>query len=249
MKNSAVISMIILLLTASCSSLMPAPELPVYTPLPPTMTPDPCGPEAISDEIEMVRNWLNEFQEVAFIASNTPQDSLISPVMKLQEIHQNLNSLAVPGCMQGLKKANFNYTASLVMYYSKLMNKKTAKEAAADLENSEVLWPLVETEYEKVIRTGRLEFVPLTSYEGVLIPETGFKAIAFNESDQTVNVRAAPDLNANILTLLETGVQAIIIGRTEKGDWLRVSVESVNGWIFTEMVALNVDINEIDVVN
>jgi len=228
---------------------MPTAEPPIYTSLPPTMTPDPCGPETISDEIEMIKSSLNEFQEVAFIASNTPVELLITPVMRLQEIHQNLNSLAVPGCMLKLKQATYNYTASIVIYYSKLMNKKTAKEAEADFENSKLLWPLVEIEYEKVVREGRLEFQPLTSYENVLIPETGLKAIAFNEGDQTVNVRETPDLNGKILTLLENGAQAIIIGRTEKGDWLRVSVQGVNGWVYSEMVALNVDIKEIGVVN
>jgi len=228
---------------------MPTPEPPIYTSLPPTMTPDPCGPETISDEIEMIKSSLNEFQEVAFIASNTPVELLITPVMRLQEIHQNLNSLAVPGCMQKLKQATYNYTASIVMYYSKLMNKKTAKEAEADFKNSKILWPLLETEYEKVVREGRLEFQPLTSYENVLIPETGLKAIAFNEGDQTINVRETPDLNGKILTLLENGVQAIALGRTEKGDWLRVSVEGINGWVNSDMVKLNVDINDVDVVN
>ena len=94
-----------------------------------------------------------------------------------------------------------------------------------------------------------LEFQPLISYENVLIPKTGFKAIAFNERDQTVYVRETPDLNVKILTLLETSVQAIVIGRNEKGDWLRVSVEGVNEWINSELVALNVDINNIGIVN
>jgi hypothetical protein len=65
------------------------PKSPVYTPLPPTGTPDLCGPETISMENETVKNWLKEFQEVVYIASNTPVDSLIAPVMALEEVHQN----------------------------------------------------------------------------------------------------------------------------------------------------------------
>ena len=64
---------------------------------------------------------------------------MVTPVMKLQAIHKNLNSLAVPSCMQKLKQDTYNYTASIVMYYSKLMNKKTAKEAKADFLSSKLL--------------------------------------------------------------------------------------------------------------
>jgi hypothetical protein len=59
------------------------------------MTPDPCGPECISNVVETIRRKLNEFQEAAFIAKNTPIGLLISPVMKHEDIRQTLISLDV----------------------------------------------------------------------------------------------------------------------------------------------------------
>lgn len=249
MKRELIIFGLVVMAVSSCTSFLPTQEPPVYTPLPPTMTPDPCGPESISDEIDMIRGLLNEFQEVAFIATNTPTVSLISPVIKLEEIRQSIISLAVPDCLQDLKQGISDYTASQLRYFAKLMNKSTAKDADIDFQNSETLWKIVEAEYENVITNGRLDFQPLTSFESVLIPDTGFKAIAFTEGDKSVNVRAQPDMNAKIVTSLDPGVQAIIVGRTEMGDWIRVNVLGIYGWVYSEMIVLNVDMEQIVFVN
>ncbi|MDP2964911.1 MAG: SH3 domain-containing protein [Pelolinea sp.] len=249
MKKAAVIIGLVVISVSSCTSFFPVQEPPIYTPLPLTMTPDPCGPESISAEIEMIRGSLNEFQEVAFIATNTPRESLISPVMMLEEIRQNLISLVVPECVQDLKQGYSDYTASLLRYFSKLMNKSAAKIADIDLQNSETLWKIVETEYENVITNARLEFQPLTGTESVLLKEAEFGAIAINDGDKSVNVRAQPDLDAKIVSSLEPGVQAMVVGRTEKGDWIRVYVLGIYGWLFSETITLNVDMEKVVVVN
>ncbi len=127
MKYSLVVLGIILLSLGSCSGLLSTQEMPVYTPLPPTMTPDPCGPESINDEVEMIRGLLGEFQEVAYVSSNTPRESLITPIIRLEEIRHELNSLIVPYCMQDLKSGYSNYTASLLRYYTNLMNKNACR--------------------------------------------------------------------------------------------------------------------------
>ena len=249
MKKAAVIIGLVVISVSSCTSFFPVQEPPIYTPLPPTMTPDPCGPESISAEIEMIRGSLNEFQEVAFIAANTPRESLISPVMRLEEIRQHLISLVVSECVQDLKQGYSDYTASLLRYFSKVMNKSAAKDADIDMQNSQTLWKIVDKEYEKVITNARLEYKPLKSTESVLIKEAGFGAIAINDGKKSVVVRVQPDLHAKIVSSLEPGVKAMVVGRTEKGDWIFVNVLEIYGWIDSEMVTLNVDIEKVIVVN
>lgn len=248
MKRTTVVFVVFIFFMASCTEFLPTPEPPVYTPLPPTMTPDPCGPESISDEIEMIRGLLNEFHEMAYIATNTPRESLISPIIRLDEIRHDLNSLAVPDCIQDLKTDYTNYTASLLRYFTDLMNKSTANQAEMDLQNSETLWKIVETEFEGVITKARLEFQPLASAESVLLSEVGFKAVAINEGDRTINVREQPDLGARIVSLLEPGVQAIVVGRTESGEWIRVNVLGVYGWVYSDMLTLNENIGQVEIV-
>ena len=83
----------------------------------------------------------------------------------------------------------------------------------------------------------------------MLIPESEFNAVAFIEGDKSVKVLAQPDLNAKIVTLLNPGVQAMVVGRTETGDWISVNVLGIYGWIYTEMIVLNVDMEKIVFVN
>jgi hypothetical protein len=249
MKYSLVVIGIILLSLSSCSGLLSTQEMPVYTPLPPTMTPDPCGPASIYDDVEMIRGLLGEFQEVAYVSSNTPRESLITPIIRLEEIRHELNSLILPYCMQDLKSEYFNYTASLLRYYTNLMNKNTADNAEIDLNNSEAHWKTVQTEFEELATIAGLEFQPLANADSVLLNDAGSKAIAVNEGNNSINIRELPDLNAKVVSTLEPGVQAIVIGRTETGDWIRVNILGTYGWISKDMVVLNVEPEKVDIVN
>ncbi len=83
----------------------------------------------------------------------------------------------------------------------------------------------------------------------MLLNDAGSKAIAVNEGNNSINVRELPDLNAKVVSTLEPGVQAIVIGRTETGDWIRVNILGTYGWISKDMVVLNVEPEKVDIVN
>jgi hypothetical protein len=237
-----------LILASGCSRFAPMEEIPVYTPVAPTMTPDPCGPETVGDDAEQIRLLLTAFQEVAAIADATPQQALISPVMRLEEVRHEMNLLALPACAQPLQAAINDYTAAILRYYTKMQNKTLVRDAGADLQNSAVYWETVTSEYETFLQNARLPFTPLPVLSEALKEETDTRATAVNENAQSVMVRENPSTTGKVLSNMGRGVMARVTGRSEDSQWLRVDVNGIYGWVNAGVVTLNVDVNDLPVI-
>jgi uncharacterized protein YraI len=61
-------------------------------------------------------------------------------------------------------------------------------------------------------------------------------------------VRSKPTTTAEIVTSIEKGAQAEVIGRNEASDWLQVKLNDVTGWVFAEMVTINIPVDQLPVV-
>lgn len=225
----------------------PADNRPVVTPIAPTMTPDPCGPESLSDEIKTIREGLIEFQEVTFIANNSRSEDLIYPVMKLEEIRTRISTLSTPPCVGKFKQSYMDYTSVVIRYLSSRMNDPRSDEYEVDQLNSQTLWQVVEKEYEQAVLSARLEFQALSSIESAFqqAAETGI--IAMNDGSKSVNIRAEADLDSPIVGRLEPGMQALVLGKNETSDWVRVNLSGIYGWVFIETVEISTDLEEIPV--
>ena len=63
-----------------------------------------------------------------------------------------------------------------------------------------------------------------------------------------LNLRAGPDTNYDILTMMEEGTRLKMVGRTEANDWLKVvTADGREGWVFAEMVTVSGDLRAIAV--
>ena len=60
-------------------------------------------------------------------------------------------------------------------------------------------------------------------------------------------MRSQPGLDADIISQLEPGMQAIGLARNASGDWLQINLDGVIGWVYTEMVTSSMDIEELPV--
>ena len=249
MKKSIIFSGILLILLASCSVLSPAQPTPMPT-LAPTPTPDPCSKDNILAEAEKVQMGVNEFREVADLANSTDVNFLFFPVLRLQEIRYEVINTEVPACLEAFKATAMNYTASVINYMIVFMNVQDPKseDLANAIQNSQTQWQILTNEFNKVLTIAGVEPQVSPSTSSIEPTPTGVAVTATNEESQAVNVRVKPDLDSEIVTSIEKGEQAEVLGKNEAGDWLEVDLDGTVGWVFTETVVIDVPLEQLPVV-
>ncbi len=62
-------------------------------------------------------------------------------------------------------------------------------------------------------------------------------------SPYNVNVRAGPDIKANVLTIMPFTGQATAVTRTDASNWLKIQYKSTTGWVAKWRVILSTDVN------
>ncbi len=250
MKKISFVIGICLIVFSACST--PAPAVPTATPELPTPmpTPDPCSKENILAEAEKLQMSVNEFREVADLANSTDVNFLFIPVLRLQEIRYQAINTKVPACLDTFKAATIAYTASVINYMIIFMNVQDPKseDLTNAIQNSQTQWQVLLNEFNQVLEVAGVESQTVAQ-PGSVTPTPGEPAAtATNESNSKVNVRAKPDIDAEVLASMEKGIQAEVIGRNEESDWLQVKLEDVTGWVFAETVVVDTPIDQLTVV-
>lgn len=234
---------------SSCQYLSPVDLEPVNTPLAPTMTPDPCSAENLSDEMEIIRSGFSEFQEITHIADNSRAENLTEPVLKLEEVRTRITSLDLPVCLMKLQTTFSEYSAVVIRYLTARMQDPRSDEYKVDQQNSQTLWQAVEDEYEKAVLTVEMEFIPITGSANAFDVEITTVVLAINDGTQSVNIRTGDNLDSAIVGRLEPGMQARVVGKNQAGEWLRINLLTVSGWVYFEMVEISGDLSEIPVIS
>ena len=72
--------------------------------------------------------------------------------------------------------------------------------------------------------------------------------IVRNTSGFFVNIRKIPDLNGEKLASFISGDEAAGLGRTEKGDWILIRYEDIEGWVSTEVVEISSSLDSLPIV-
>jgi len=248
MKKTIILISIAAMFFSSCSLIGNSPlgdptQIPP-TPMP-TAEPDPCAAENLLDEVEKVQDLVNEFQDIAYVANFTQQTELIVPIMEMQAVRRDLQKLEVPVCEEAIKTASLNYMNSTINYLVFFMSGETKENVDAGIQNSQVLWQTVLGEFNKLLTSAGLVSDELPDV-GITAPSTTESSVIVgNESTQRVNLRSQPDIDADIISHLEPGMQAIGLSRNEPGDWLMINLDGVIGWVFTETVTTSADIEEL----
>lgn len=250
MKKFLVILVLSTFFFSSCNALTPADSTITSLPPTPLATPDPCSAENIVDEVEDLQALLNSFQDGMNIANNTDVNLLIHPILRLQEIQEEIRRIEVPTCLAGLKETSIQYSISVINYLLIFMNSQdpNSEDLATAIQTSQQLWQEVVRNFNSVLPTSGLtpQVLPEMNQD---IPESESTGpVLINEGPGSVNLRAAPNLNAEILATLAAGGQAQVLGKNEAGDWVQVDFEGTLGWIFAETVTINVPIEDLPVI-
>ncbi|HUV15660.1 MAG TPA: SH3 domain-containing protein [Pelolinea sp.] len=250
MKKDILIIAIVVCIFTSCSILSPVDPTPTPLPPTPTSTPDPCNPENVLFEVEDIQALVNGFQAtMAFTNSILDPSLVIPPILRLQEIQMQIRQLKVPSCMILLKETTLQYTDSVIFYLTFYLNQNITQEEYDKLvENSQVLWQSVGYEFNSVLSGTGAEPQELPNLNELFPQSEGTGAVVRNNGTQAVNVRSAPNLDAEVVASLEPGMQALGIGRIEAGDWVQINLDGVFGWVFAETVTVNLPIDQLPVI-
>ncbi len=250
MKKAIILISIAAMFISSCSIIekfTPADPTQIPPTPMPTATPNPCAAENLMEEVEKVQYLVNAFQDIAYVANFTPQTELVSPIMEMQAVRRDLQKLDVPVCEEAIKTASLNYMNSTINYLAFFMGGETEENVDAGIQNSQVLWQVVLGEFSKLLTSAGLASEELPDIGKTMPPTTDGSVLVGNDGSQSVNVRSEPDLNADILSQLEPGMQAIGLARNESGDWLQINLDGVIGWVSTEMVTTSTIIDELPI--
>jgi hypothetical protein len=248
MKKFLVILVLSSFIFSSCAAL--APAAPTETPLPPTATPDPCSAENIAAEVEDLQALVNSFQDGMNIANNTDVNLLIYPILRLQEIQEEIRRIKVPTCLAGLKETSVQYSISVINFLLIFMNTQdpNSEELATAIQNSQQLWQEVIRNFNSVFTTAGMTPQELPELKPVIPDSEGIGSMLINEGPGTVNVRAEPNLDAEVLATLEAGSQAQVLGKNEAGDWVQINFKGTLGWVFAEEVSISMLVGDLPVI-
>lgn len=245
MKNFLAVLIFCAFFFSSCAALTPTEP-----PATPTPTPDPCSAENIAAEVEDLQAVVNTFQDGMNIANNTDVNLLIHPILRLQEIQEEMRRVEVPGCLAGLKETSIQYSISVINYLLIFMNTQdpNSEELVTAIQNSQLLWQEVIRNFNSVLTTSGLTPQELPELNQAIPESEGIEPLLINEGSGTVNLRAAPNLDAEVLAILKSGSQAQVLGRNDAGDWIQVNFEGTLGWVFAETVTINVSVGDLPVI-
>ena len=249
MKKAITVLFLAGLLTASCSiGSLNSPEI-TDTPIPTvTPTPNPCSPENVLLDIDDIQSMIFEFQDIAYIANFTSQVQLIDPILKLQEVRRETQQLDLPTCESSLQNAIIDYMNAVIDYLAIFMAGGDTASVQSGISNSDLLWQIVLFEYNKLGKAIGIEAESLPELgQPILSIEEKSSIQVTNGTDQSVNVRENPNLDAPIAAKLEPGFTAEGISRTETSDWIQITLEDITGWVSADVVSLNVPIDEIPI--
>ena len=250
MKQAKLVTLLIIIISAvGCDSFIPEEYEPVFTPLAPTMTIDPCSPANISDDLEIIRSSLAEFHEIRLFADNSPTNYLANPLSQLQEIRTQLTNMPTPGCMGKFRQAYMYYTGEVIRYLTERMNNPRSSDYKTDQQNSQALWQIVDEEYQKLALTIPQEFIPLTGRDDSYDEELESGITAENDGNQSVNIRSSARINSSIVGRLEPGMRALVVGKNEEGDWIHINLKGIVGWVYIETVELSDSLDQIPVAD
>jgi len=249
MKKYFAVLILSALLLSSCAGLTPAEATPTPQPTP-TTTPDPCSTENIVTEVEDLQALVNGFQ-ATMVFANRIQDpaQVISPILHLQEIQLQIRRLNVPECLEKLKFLTLDYSDSVVNYLIFYLNQDISQEDFDTLvEISNNKWVSVVTEFNDIFSG-----IGSTSQEipqfNPLVPETeSHDTLILIEGPGTVNLYAAPNLDAEVLAALDSGSRAQVIGKTETGEWIQVDYDGTLGWVLAESVTVSVRVEDLPAI-
>lgn len=256
MNQRTLISILVILLVSvglsACGTLQSNGNQP--TAVIPTPTLDRCSPTNILPEIKKVHDLMRAFDDVSFVANMTPQAQLVNPILKLQDIRRSVENLDLPSCAATLQNDAILYmnavATTLTHFMGGLQTDMVNKEVSASQQFR------VQYETERA-RLAGVTYMPPATVEPQVAPSDGSSGTptpaaimnVTNDGSNPVNLRSSPNVNGNIVGMIQSKKTLPAIGRTETGDWIAVRLPDGVAWVFAKLVKLDKPVEQLPVLS
>lgn len=109
----------IAILLPACGTATPEAQYIVVTATSPavavvTNTPDPCAPENIEAEVQLVHKYMREYDDASSLAASRPREQLADAIAELQTIRRNAEDQRTPACLVDLKTYQISHMNSVI---------------------------------------------------------------------------------------------------------------------------------------
>lgn len=228
----------------------------------PENTPDPCSEENIQKKIGEIKKLVSEFDDIKFVANLTQREQLTGPILELQRIRRQVEYLELPSCLNFLRSVAVQYMDSVILYLAYFMGGSSNELVNDEINNSQNFRITYEKEFASLLgidyvlpaTVTPLPLPPSSTGTNVLEQtdtEEGESILAFNHGSQQVNIRVGPYLDAVVIGYLQPEESVVVVGRTESSDWIAIILPGVEeasiGWIYAEIITLNVPIETLPI--
>jgi len=250
-----VIGVLIVVLAAACRGSEAENPTETFTPQA-TITPDPCLEANLPAEVAKVHKFMREFDDYAQLASNTPQDQLVTVIPELQRVLRDTEDLVVPSCLTNLKEIQISHMQVVVQTLLAFVGKSDVSVVNAGITKARELHAQYDIEVARLLGvtlvvpspvsvTQTVETAPADQPTAVPAPTVS------NPGPNELNLRGAPDFNAAAKSVLTVGGSTVALGRTADSQWISVQVPGQPGeaaWVYAAVVQLSVPIEALPVI-
>ena len=254
-KKSVILIFFIVLFLTACTGFEPKTG---------DLNDDPCASQNVIGEVKKIKELVDEFDDISFIANLTPQTQLAEPIMKLQTVRRKLANSEYPVCLKNLQNLALDFMNSEINYLAHFMggapreiiNKEMTYSHQLRDSYEKELAALLETEYQPFKTSTPFYVLPTPNFTSIASTATSAKSriqpLASNTSNQSINIRIQPDLESPIAGYLLPGDSIGILGKSNDSIWLSVNLGKENkiavGWLYLELVSLNVSLESLPVI-
>lgn len=217
---------------------------------------NPCAVEVVAETMKPITWLMHKFDDTTGVAGITPQQSLVTPVLALQETRRDLEQLEVPECLMTLQQAGINYMNSAITYLGMFMANVAQENISNTITSSQNLRLVYETERARLL--GKELVISPTATPGVTnttsAPTDTVEAAAtvvtvLNNSAEPVNLRSKPTIDAGeVMDTLPAGVSATAIGTNTTRDWYFVNYNGQYLWVLASLVTTSGDLTSLPVI-
>jgi len=223
-----------------------------------TSTPDPCSAENLPEEVSKVHKLTREFDDYSTLASNTPQSQLVTVIPELQRVLRDAEDQKIPSCLLDLKKLQLIHMNIVVQTLLAFVSSSDPNAINTGITKAREAHTQYDIELARLLGLTIVVPTPGASQpqatkdpNAQIAPSVGSSSFVTNPGPNGVNLRIAPDLNAQEAGLLQINESALALGRTEDGVWVQVEIPGQPGqtaWVYAILIQTSVPLNQIPVV-
>jgi hypothetical protein len=250
-KNMVLFIMLFsVVLLSACSGA--APQLAAATAVPAVVTAsptiDPCMPQYAHVLAQRVHSHMREFDDASTLAASLGVDKLPSAIAELQRIRRSAQDEPVPSCLGQLKELQVGHMNMVIDTMLGMLNGAKPEALQTGILNARKLHDDYTLELANVL--GVTIVAKPTNISGTAGTEAPAVTV-INPGPNPVNLRAAPDLNAAVVTVFAVNSATPVLGKSADGKWVQVDVPEKPGekaWLYLEAVTLSGALDAVPVV-